>query len=154
MAIFFVNLVLFVTNNVFSDSVAENGVSVSQIDPPDDEPPSLKIGSMEENENLQLKSSPSRKEDMLDDQGFLRLDPESQDAAYVSATESERVDEDYSDEKKTEIENDEVDSEEQGKSNGIEPIETSIPDGFSPVGRQSPALRGAHEILKRRRAEA
>ena len=115
---------------------------------------------MEENENAELKSSPSRK-DMVDDQGFFRLDPESQDAAYVSATESERVDGDYSDEKKTENENDEVDSGDQRKSNGIEPIETSkeyeenpSPNDFSPVGGQSPAMRGAHEILKRRRAEA
>ncbi len=123
---------------------------------------------MEENESQQLNSSPSRKLDNVDDQGFIRLEPEPQDDTYVSATESEMVadQEDYSDEKK-----DEMDSEEQTKSmnasantqthNDIEPIETSSgyeekpsAHGFSPAGRQSPAMRGAHEILKRRRAEA
>lgn len=149
--------------DVRSVSVNETGVTVSQIDPPDDEPPSLKIGSMEENESPQLNSSPSNN---VDDQGFLRLEPEPQDGTYVSATESEMVDqEDYSDEKK-----DEIDPEEQTKSmsapankshNDVDPIETlngdeeePSPHGVSPVGRQSPAMRGAHEILKRRRAEA
>jgi len=60
-----------------------NGMNTSQIDPPDDEPPSLKIESMEENENQNPQyhthdqnhvSSLSGKPD-IDDQGFFRMAP-------------------------------------------------------------------------------
>ena len=56
---------------------------LSRMDPPDDEPPSLKIESMEENYNLSSRnhtpgqshvSSPSSNPD-IDDQGFFRMEP-------------------------------------------------------------------------------
>ena len=213
-----------------------NGVNTSQIDPPDDEPPSLKIGSMEENESMSPHRVPSTSSKLdIDDQGFFRLDPTSkgsgnlsskhvspvpesrhnhqfqnafqadefenhfEDVTDIGANGSEGLIQNYSDEKKMGIEKDEADSdlnyskeggdEELGKSdrssshaqpyNDIEPIETSYtrpaeyeenpsplpvsPAGVSTssvtdsMGRQSPAMRGAHEILKqnrRRRAES
>jgi len=59
------------------------GAKTSRIDPPDNEPPSLKIESMEDNGNLSSHhhsqgenyvSSPSRKPD-IDDQGFFMMEP-------------------------------------------------------------------------------
>lgn len=60
-----------------------NGMNTSQIDPPDDEPPSLKIQSMEENENQNpqyhthdqnhVSSLPGKPD--IDDQGFFRMAP-------------------------------------------------------------------------------
>lgn len=63
-----------------------NGVNTSRIDPPDDEPPSLKIESMEENDKFSAQYStqgenhalsPSNKPD-IDDQGFFRMEPSSE----------------------------------------------------------------------------
>jgi len=57
--------------NFTNDSSLANA---SRIDPPDDEPPSLKIESMEENENLSPHYHTSSKPD-IDDQGFFRMEP-------------------------------------------------------------------------------
>ncbi len=212
-----------------------NGVNTSQIDPPDDEPPSLKIESMEENEKLNSDDvlSPSRNPN-IDDQGFFRVEPapEGNDnfaSDYVSpvsasrhnnqnAFQSNEFDDEfqvatdvgahvseglvqeggaqivhrenneysneksgYPDEKKMGIEQDEEGLTEEIESkaspyrqpyNDIDPIDTShtrpveydepSPHPFSPadvstnsamesMGHQSPAMRGAHEILKRNR---
>ena len=212
-----------------------NGVNTSQIDPPDDEPPSLKIESMEENEKLNADDvlSPSRNPN-IDDQGFFRVEPapeghdnfssdhvspvsasrhnnqnafqsnefddEFQVATDVGAHVSEGLVQEggaqiahhennqysneksgYPDEKKIGIEQDEEALTEEIESkasphrqpyNDIDPIDTShtrpveydepSPHPFSPAdvstnsamessGHQSPAMRGAHEILKRNR---
>ena len=50
-----------------------NGINTSQIDPPDDEPPSLKIESMEENEKSNTHDVSSSKDPDIDDQGFFRV---------------------------------------------------------------------------------
>jgi len=67
----------------YSTRVEHSETNTSRIDPPDDEPPSLKIESMEENENPSSQylsqddnpaSSPSGKPE-VDDQGFFMMEP-------------------------------------------------------------------------------
>jgi hypothetical protein len=74
---------LFGAGNDSTFVKGSSGFNASRMDPPDDEPPSLKIESMEENENLSphydtqgenYASSPLSKLD-VDDQGFFRLEP-------------------------------------------------------------------------------
>lgn len=208
--------------------ISPTGNNSSQIDPPDDEPPSLKIESMEENDKSNTHDMPSSSKDPdIDDQGFFSFEPAPQgqenfasdyvspvsplrhdnqfekgahggedlvyeDRTQISHPESDEYLHDksgYSDEKKmgSENENEERFTEEIENNaspyhqpyNDIDPIDTShtrsaeygespLPNPHSPArlsansaldsrGRQSPAMKGAHEILKRnrrRRAES
>ena len=174
------------TKQEFVTEGESDQIYTPRADPPDDEPPSLKIESMEENENLSLNFDArdqnhvlSSKHD-IDDQGFFRMEPatggnkiHAVNAQNLVSPRTPTVLRDeklqYSDEKKVGID---VSTNDQ-PYNDIEPIGTShsrksdynsslsqhpssptnvsTNSSIDSRGHQSPAMRGAHEILKRNR---